>query len=484
MVRTDAVLLVAVALAASACGRAGGGADGGVDAPVAADAPDAEPPRTLPAFPGAEGFGRFSLGGRGGEVCHVTTLDDLGPGTLRNCLLVGRSHVTVVFDVAGWITLASPLNITGSRITLAGQTAPGGGIGLRGQTVVIAGADVVMRFLRIRRGTVVDRRAQDTLDIASSASQVMVDHCSVGFGIDETFSIPGDEPTGPRDVTVQWTINGYALQVTNHSAGSLLMANDTSIHHTLWALNKTRNPRARTTPDGILDWVNNVTYGWNARHPFGEAQGFTLSYDAFMMANTPNGSHHANAVGNYFVSARAADFAFNAGMVGDGGVPAFNLYFQDNLLDGNANGVLDVSKSDWSMVAPTATQLPARLPAPQVTTDPAEVAYRRVLDSVGATVPARDEVDALLIQHVRDQSGLLITTEADLVDEGISNGGYGTLAPGTAPPDGDGDGMPDAWESAHGLDPASPADGNADGNGDGYTNLEEFLASLVPLDPA
>jgi hypothetical protein len=435
----------------------------------------------VPAFPGAEGFGRMSRGGRGGCVCHVTTLDDAGPGSLRDC--VSGSFRTVVFDVGGWITLASNLGVASSNITLAGQTAPGGGIGVRGERVSFGGANVVVRFMRFRRGTIANTLKDDSLLITSSADNVVVDHCSVGFGVDENFSMPGDEPTGPHNLTVQWTINGYGLQQTNHSAGSLLTANDTTIHHTLWALNKTRNPRGRTSATGILDWVNNVIFGWDAHHPYGERLGWSLSWDPFMMANTGSGMHRANAVGNVFISLRAADFAFDAGFLNAAGVPAFNLYFADNILDGNANGVFDVSKSDWTMVAPPATALVDRLPAPEVTTDAPTAAYARVLDGVGATLPARDEVDAVLIAHVRAQTGLLITTEADLTAEGVSNGGFGTLAPGTPPLDTDGDGMPDAWETANGLDPQDPADGSADADGDGYTNLEAYLASLVPPSP-
>src|SRR5262249_53750640 len=155
-----------------------------------------------------------------------------------------------------------------------------------------------------------------------------------------------------------------------------------------WALNKTRNPRGRTQTGSVLDWVNNVTYGWNARHEYGEMQGWNLSYDPFIMGNSGSGKHMVNAVGNYFISARPADYAFVGGFLNTDGVPAFNMYFADNVLDGNANGILDASKSDWSMVEQPATRLPDRLSAPQVVTDAAGTAYERVLANVGATVPA------------------------------------------------------------------------------------------------
>jgi hypothetical protein len=202
------------------------------------------------------------------------------------------------------------------------------------------------------------------------------------------------------------------------------------------------------------------------------------------MANSGTaGSHYANAVGNVFLSLRPADYAFVGGFNDDAGVPAFNLHFADNLLDGDANGSFEATKTDFDMVAQPATELAERLDAPEITTDTALEAFDRVLAGVGATLPERDEVDALAVTHARNQTGVLITTEADLALEGITNDGYGTLAPGDAPADTDRDGMPDEWESDHALDPANPADGASDANGDGFTNLEEWLNSLVDAAP-
>jgi hypothetical protein len=446
-------------------------------------APDApEEPLPVVAFPGAEGFGRFALGGRGGGVCHVTSLDDTGPGTFRDC--VSRSNVTVVFEVGGWITLTNRVVIGGQNVTIAGQTAPGGGIGVRGRQVTITSSNLVVRFVRFRRGVISGTGDEDTLILASTSHDLILDHCSIGFGLDETFSVPGDEPTGPRNLTVQWSIIAYSLQLTNHSAGSLFVGNDTSVHHTLWALNKTRNPRARTAEGGVLDWVNNVTFGWDARHEYGEEQGWTLSHHPFIMANSGTaGSHYANAVGNVFLSLRPAEHAFVGGFDNAEGVPAFNLYFADNLLDGDANGVFEATKTDFDMVALPAARLDERLQAPEVTSHPALEAYDRVLAGAGATLPERDEVDALTVTHARNQTGVLITTEADLALEGVSNDGYGTLAPGEAPTDTDRDGIPDTWETARALDPMNPADGAADSNGDGFTNLEDYLNSLAGAAP-
>jgi hypothetical protein len=187
--------------------------------------------------------------------------------------------------------------------------------------------------------------------------------------------------------------------------------------------------------------------------------------------------HNANAVGNYFISHGSAQAtqAFGSGAKNSAGMPTFNLYFEDNLLDGNGNGILDVSKDDWSMVG-TATQLSERLAAPQVCTDKAAAAFESVMQNVGATRPARDEVDSALVNAIRTQGGTKIQDEHAL---GVGADGYGELAEGPAPTDGDRDGMPDAWETARGLDPARADDGNADGDADGYTNLEAYLNELA-----
>ena len=432
------------------------------------------------AFPGAEGFGRSALGGRGGNVCHVTTLNDAGAGSLRDC--VSQGNRTIVFDVGGWITLASNLGISQSNITIAGQTAPGNGIGIRGYKLSVGGKHIVMRFLRVRRGILVTTDRDDAMAVSSAAENVILDHCSVSFGTDETLSMPGDEGIGPHDFTLQWSIVSFGLQRNNHSAGALFTSNRTTIHHSLWAFNKTRNPRARSEDPatrgqgGPLDWVNNVVYGWNAPDPIGESMGWSLSYDPFILAGTTNGQHAANAVGNYFISARTASYAFH------NGTPNFSLYASDNLLDGNANGLLDVSKSGSDMIEGTPTLLAQPLAAPMVTTDAPITAYERVLAGAGAAAPVRDQVDTLLIRRIRTQTGILIQSEQDLVAEGVDDQGYGTLPAASRPVgfDTDQDGMPDAWETAHALDPADAGDRNGDADQDGYTNLEEYLNSLVP----
>jgi pectate lyase len=461
-------------------GNAGSGTSGGAGISGSAGTAGAGNPEDVVAFPGAEGFGKDALGGRGGSVCHVTTLADSGAGSLRDC--VSEPNRTVVFDVGGWITLSSNLGVTQNNLTIAGQTAPGGGVGVRGRKFSIGGEHIVLRYLRIRRGIMVTTDRDDAMSISSDADNVIVDHCSITYGTDETLSMPGDEGRGPHNLTLQWSIIAWGLQRNNHSAGSLFTSNQTTIHHTLWAFNKTRNPRARSElasergMGGHLDWVNNVIYGWNAPDPVGEEAGWSISHDPFILAGTSNGEHAANAVGNYFIGRRSASYAFH------NGTGNFRLFTQNNVLDGNANGTLDSSKTGNDMIDGSPTLLSERIESPQVTTDTPAVAYERVLASAGASFPARDQADALLVAQVEDQTGNLIQSEQDLVALGVGDGGYGALPNATRPAgfDADLDGMPDAWETQNGFDPADASDRNGDADGDAYTNLEEYLNSLVP----
>jgi hypothetical protein len=443
----------------------------------------AQPPAALPAFPGAEGFGASAQGGRGGEVCHVTSLEDSGPGTLRDC--VSQPNRTVVFEVGGWITLSGNLGITQNNLTLAGQTAPGKGIGIRGKKVSIGGKHIIMRFIRIRRGIKVTTDRDDAMAVSSSASDIIIDHCSIGFGTDETLSMPGDEGIGPRNLTLQWSVIAWGLQRNNHSAGALLTSNQTSIHHTLWAFNKTRNPRCRSEEaanrglGGHLDWVNNVIYGWNAPDPVGEVEGWSISHDPFILAGTENGRHRANAVANYFISTRSASYAFHKG------TSNFDLYLADNLLDGNANGKLDADKTGRDLVSGTPTYLNQRIASASIKIDPPLEAYEKVMGGVGVTVPARDQADSVLVAQVKSQKGILIQSERDLVSVGVGDEGYSILPSAQRPADFDvdRDGMPDAWERDKGLNPTDPDDRNNDPDGNGYTHLEEYLNGLASQAP-
>ncbi len=412
------------------------------------------PVAAIPAFPGAEGFGAGATGGRGGEVYHVTNLNDSGPGSLRDAVSVGNR--TVVFDVGGYIDLQSKLGITVDNITVAGQTAPGGGIALRGEQFSVGGDNIIVRGMRFRHGRYPPNATHDSVGINENAENVIFDHCSVQFGRDENFSIAG------TNVTVQWTIIAWGLET--HSAGSLLTANNTTIHHTLWAHNHTRNPKARG--EG-LDWVNNVVYDWDI---------------PFIAGDTENLQHYANVRDSYFIAGpgKPTDKAIVKGRLNTSGVPTFNLYLENNRLDGNANGVLDGTDVGRDIADGYYTWLDEPLDVAPVTVDDPLVAFNRIAEGVGAMSPQRDEVDTILISDLVNQQGKIIAHQDEL---GLGNSGFGTLAGGAPPVDTDRDGMPDAWELANALDPNDPADRNGDLDGDGYTNLEHYVNSLINYPP-
>ncbi|WP_396593885.1 polysaccharide lyase family 1 protein [Brevundimonas sp. R86498] len=414
------------------------------------------------AFPGAEGAGRFSPGGRGGVVLRVTNLDDSGPGSLREAIEANVPR-TVVFDVGGTITLTTPLRIRRPRITVAGQTAPGGGITLRGQPLLISTDDVVVRYIRSRLGDETGIEA-DAITI-DRGSRIILDHVSASWSVDETLSI------GSRDrvidaVTVQWSIIAESLNLSGHAKGdhgygSLVRGAHGArftFHHNLWASHRARMPRPGNylTPDidpggPRFEFTNNVFYNWGA----GRA-GYNADRDP------------ATASSYAFIAN-----AYRRGPDSTGGVifeeeSAFaHAWFEANSLDGV------VPADPWSLVTGGETpgyRLSGRPDWASPATDSPEDAFAKVLATAGASRP-RDAVDARIVADVREGTGRIIDSQAEV-------GGWPDLASGTPWIDTDRDGMPDAWEVMHGLDPRTP-DGASDRNGDGFTNLEDWLNSLA-----
>jgi pectate lyase len=388
----------------------------------------------VPAFPGAEGFGAQATGGRGGDVAHVTNLNDSGPGSLREA--VSRDNRTVVFDVGGYIELRAPLGIARKNLTIAGQTAPGGGIGVRGAQVSFSNADnVIVRHLRVRLGRTV--RQQDAVGV-HKANNLIFDHVSVAWGRDECFSI-----NESQNITVQHSLIAEGL--LTHSMGGLVQWNTITLHHNLYTTNNSRNPKAK----GKIDFVNNVVYNWGG--------------DAFIAGDSA-GRSDANVVGNYFIagpSSRRRDDPISRGNAN------FHLFWDGNYFDADGNGKLDGKPLSRSGVADTMSWEPRRYPYPPVRAESAPAALKRVLGTAGASLP-RDAVDRRLIQNVLKQTGKVISDPEEV-------GGFGTLAPGRASADTDRDGMPDAWERFYKLNPRDAGDRNGDFDRTGYTNLEKYI---------
>ncbi|PJI89317.1 pectate lyase [Sphingomonas koreensis] len=418
----------------------------------------------VPAFPGAEGAGRFSEGGRGGRVIAVTNLNDSGPGSLRAALEADRPR-TVVFNVSGTIALKSDITITNGRLTIAGQTAPGDGITIRDRSLNIAANDVVVRYIRARLGAASGTQ-QDAISV-TKGRRIILDHVSASWSIDETLSAsthydkPGD---GVWDLTVQWSIIANSLRKSNHDKGehgfgSLIRAArgaKISWHHNLWANHLDRMPRpgnyslpSEDSEGALFEFRSNVFYNWGK-----ERAGY-----------------------NYDVSTHARyNFIDNAYVAGPDSKGAFAFEEQNQLArafwSGNSmNGAIPADqKTLVKGNIPVGYWLDAPLDVGAVASDPAPRAYDRVLAGAGASL-ARDAVDLKIVAGVRGKTGRIIDNEAQ-------DGGWPALRSGTAPADSDQDGMPDAWERARGLDPAR-ADGAADRNRDGYSNLEEYLNELA-----
>ncbi|HWA25397.1 MAG TPA: hypothetical protein VG734_07040 [Lacunisphaera sp.] len=421
----------------------------------------AQTPDALPAFPGAEGFGSTTPGGRGGRVIFVTNLDDSGPGSFRAAVEAEGPRI-VVFRVSGTIALKSNLVAKNPFLTIAGQSAPGDGICLRDHTLGIATHDVVVRYLRCRLGDE-SKQQSDALDILNGATNVIFDHCSATWSVDECLSLSGNV----SNVTVQWCLIGESLRKSVHAKGahgygSLSRANGpVSWHNNLWIHNDARNPRlgdnyGRGPTYPSFDVRNNVIYGFG-----GTASGLT------------QGKLKINYVGNYL---RAGPDSSAKTPMTIGPNSEIEIYFAGNVYDGHADFTNDNTKfpSAYEIDGKRQVQLadkPFEL-AP-VKTVPAEKALDLVLAGVGASLPKRDAVDTRLIDHVRNREGKMINSQAEV-------GGWPELKSSPAPADADQDGLPDAWEKTHRLNPNDPADAALDGDQDGYPNLEEYLNGTDP----
>ena len=422
----------------------------------------------IKAFPQAEGAGAAAVGGRGGDVYHVSNLNDSGVGSLRygieNAPSTGR---TIVFDVGGWIDITSKLGVDTNihNLTIAGQTAPGG-IGVRGAQFSVGGDDVIVRHVRFRPGKDAGTD-NDSINTNNNAQRVIYDHVSAEFSTDGGFD------NQATDVTLQFSSVSYGLE--SHSTGSLLEnPHRLSLHHNLYAHNNTRNPKHRVWE--TLDWVNNVIYNWNTRAV--EMQG----------TSDPSYQWTANIDGNYFIAGLNHD---NTAPLSGGSTQNYETWLGTNAYDNDEDSVHDGKDYSWgardlSIFTTAATRWknstadPTPFPvADEVWKDASTgAAYERVLAEFGATPWGRDEVDVVLHNSVVNRSGNIISDENQLVALGVSNGGFGTLGGGTAPVDTDQDGMPDDWETKHGLSPLTNSN-NGDFDADGYTNLEEYLNDLA-----
>lgn len=418
------------------------------------------PPQIL-AFPEADGAGKYTVGGRGGRVIEVTTLEDGDniPGSLRAAVEAVGPRI-IIFKVAGTIVLKKSLKVTNPYITIAGQTAPGEGITLKDYSFTVAADQAIIRNIRVRLGDLLEK---DAMSVAG-AENVIVDHCSVSWGVDETLSV-----TGCNNVTVQWTFITEGLHDSihhagEHSKGSLVNGSYgqlTTYHHNLFAHNDARNPRPQGTesPDEdtvgfFFDFTNNVVYDWGREYA---AKNLDVDERCTM-----------NFINNYFIagpSSEASNFMLDKNI-------NTRMYFAGNYMNGKMPAdqyskiiYEDFKKPDngWKLAEPFESRTQ--------NIQPAEKAYAMVMKNAGAVLN-RDAYDDRIVSEVVNGTGRIIDKPSDV-------GGWPVLETGTAYLDTDKDGMPNDWETARGLNPNDLADGSLDRDSDGYTNVEEFLNELM-----
>ena len=448
--------------------------------------------QTVKAFPTAEGFGANSVGGRGGRIIEVTNLNNSGPGSLRQALQVETGHRIVVFRVGGTIDISAGGSIrvkeVNSFVTVAGQTAPGG-IQLKGEGVYIIGAhDVIIRHMRFRAGTNPNAVQGQTNNITFStyglkdirAYNLIVDHCSSEWSTDENSTVWG----WVTDATFQWCI--FAEGTTEghekgpHGAGTLVGSTGwggekitLSIHHSVLAHNLMRNPAISLS--NVVDFRNNVVYNWGGgRSPEFRGQ-------SSVQIGNLNQAARVNFVNNHYINGANSANTNWLGLL-DGGSAGTKIYTQGNwgpaCPTGCANDWNNVFK-DVELYRSGKGLLPASeskyrvftsFPAPPVATHPTKDVKSIVLASVGATVPLRDSVDSRIINDVKNSTGNI---------KNIGGGGpWPVLGGGLPPLDTDHDGMPDAWELSHGLNPKDSTDGPKTAK-NGYTNVENYLNELA-----
>lgn len=411
------------------------------------------------AFPTAEGYGKYAVGGRGGTVYEVTTLNPTGAGSLGAAIGASGPR-TVVFRVAG--TIEGSFNIRNDNITIAGQTAPGDGICIKGNLGVSAN-DVIIRYIRVRANPTVETDALG----GRYHKNIIVDHVSASWSSDEVISLYHNE-----NVTVQWCMitEACAKGDTGHRFGGIWGNNHGTYHHNLIAHNDSRNPRW-ASGCGFNDYRNNVLYNWGYQSSYGGE-----AYQRGDRRKPPIEFSTINIVANYYKPGPATRDAVrrriaepSARSSDDKG----SWYVADNYVD----GFPDVTANNWQGIDGS-NYCKFNMPwdAMPIDQQTPENAYQAVLDHAGCSLPSRDTVDERIMEEVRNGTATygtngIITTPSDV-------GGWPTLRRGTAPVDSDHDGMPDSWEKANGLNPEDSKDGNEVGK-DGYTNLEDYLNGLV-----
>ncbi len=459
----------------------------------------------------------FTFGGRGGKVFVVTNLNDRGPGSFREACEAGGARI-VVFNVAGVIRLETPINVQAPYITIAGQTAPGDGVCIAGESFQVNTHDVIVRHMRFRRGETGVEHREDSFG-GNPVGNIMIDHCSCEWGLDENISFyrhmydesEGQYKTTPFkyptvNVTIQNTISAKALDTYNHAFGSTLGGENAAFIRNLWASNCGRNPSIGW--NGIFNFVNNVVYNWV--HRTADGGDYSAQYNFINNYYRPGPATPTEGpISHRILKPESGRSKLDHHVYG-------RVYAVGNVMEGfpeitadNWAGGIQVEDNDGcdGHESYMRQMRPAAMPYLQIMS--AQDAYDYVLQNAGATLPCRDIVDQRIIEEVRtktpyyvekaeqyqgDVSGLSPKSQAEdgsfkyrrmgsdsykvgIIVDPRQMGGY-PVYQGEPRQDSDGDGMPDEWEVANGLNPNDPSDANGDLNGDGYTNIEKWINGI------
>ncbi|WP_297088183.1 pectate lyase [uncultured Draconibacterium sp.] len=466
------------------------------------------PQADIPAFPGAEGGGMYTVGGRGGKVFVVTNLADSGPGTLREACDAGGARI-VVFNVAGIIKLERPININAPYITIAGQTAPGDGVCIAGESFLINTHDVIIRHMRFRRGDTWVGRRDDAIG-GNPVGNIIIDHISASWGLDENMTLYRhmftDAPNNPKagrhkyslvNITIQNSIFAEGLDTYNHAFGSTLGGQNCMFVRNVWTNNTGRNPSVGM--NGTFNFVNNVVNNW--WHRTMDGGDYSTRYQLINNYYKPGPiTPKDKPVGHRFVKPESRYEL--------GGVKIYGKVW----VDGNImEGYPEITSNNWKGIqiegmdgaGEYLPQIKSGKPfkMPYVSIMEAQEAHDFVLENAGANLPKRDAVDKRLLKQVKtNKINLDDYTEIDSLyqfkhrrlgpdswKKGIITdirqvGGYPEYK-GQPYKDSDKDGMPDKWENKYkklGLDPNDPTDATEDCNGDGYTNIEKYINGIDP----
>ena len=454
------------------------------------------------AFPGAEGGGKYAVGGRSENIYTVTSLEDDAQnpqsGTLRYALKAAGRRI-IVFTVAGRIELKASLEIKSGNVTILGQSAPGDGICISNYPVIVQADNVIIRFMRFRMGDLKGKEG-DALTIEQGHKNILIDHCSCSWSTDECLSM-----YGVKDATVQYCIVSEALNNSVHAKGAhgyagIWGGENTTFHHNLLAHHSSRMPRfdhdyVTETNVGPTDFINNVVYNWQGNSAYGGES-----------SSTTGNQRQYNFVANYYKPGKATNSGVKArllnpttkcgptqkdphagctGKLGGSVVPG-RFYVVDNIMAGSET----VTKDNWVGVYPDESSKKDQcrsdkrfvLSTPMTSEQTAQEAYETVLAKAGCSL-VRDAIDTRIVSEVENgnytytgsngSTGGLIDTPSDV-------GGWPTYS-GTKDYslDTDKDGIPNAWETEHGLDPEDPKDARATTLQAPYLNLEVYLNDIV-----